>query len=230
MAEGLRSAAGPAACTWFPWLPEGYLSGLRGRCSGWARGCRGGLLAGGALRGLSHLPDRPPGQGWRKGAASSAREPGTGGGWGQAAGRETRGIWLHSLISSPTSLSPRGGAGRGQCPVGRSGRGRRAGGPQPLSPGRRPAGPRVRLSSELTPSGGRWVPGAGHSRTSLSGHWAEQERAGQFLKRPRRATSPNLPGGAGTQGQALLRPRAAAGVEGSWAEGGACGHQGPTGF
>ena len=50
------------------------------------------------------------------------------------------------------------------------------------------AGPRVRLSSELTPSGGRWVPGAGHSRTSLSGHWAEQERPGQFLKRARLAT------------------------------------------
>lgn len=188
MAEGLRSAAGPAACTWFPWLPEGYLSGLRGRCSGWARGCRGGLLAGGAQRWLPHLPDRPPGA-KAGGRAWPARQENTGqvGGWGQAAGREMRGIWLHSLINSPTSLSPRGGAGSGQCPVGRLGRGRRTGGPQPLSPGCRPAGPRVRLSSELTPSGGRWVPGAGHSRTSLSGHWAEQERAGQFLKWPRRA-------------------------------------------
>lgn len=151
--------------------------------------------------------------------ASAAREPGTGGGWGQVAGREMRGIWLHSLLSSPTSLSPRGGAGRGQCPVGRSGRGRWAGGPQPLSPGRRPAGPRVRLSSELTSSGGRWVPDAGHSRTSLSGHWAEQERAGQFLKRPRRATLEQSTGHI----PQLARRGWDPGASVTWAEGGCKG-------
>lgn len=35
-AEGLKVSDlhGPAADTWFPWLPEDYLFGLRSRCSG----------------------------------------------------------------------------------------------------------------------------------------------------------------------------------------------------
>lgn len=95
----------------------------------------------------------------------------------------------------PTSLSLRGG---GWVEVGDSilwgwwWKEDRRGRPHPLSQGAAPVAPasppccpgcraRARPSSDLGPRWSRWV-SAGHSRTSPSGHWVGQEKAGQLWK------------------------------------------------
>lgn len=142
---------GPAANTWFPWLPEDYHFGLRGR---WLRRLDEGIEG-------EAFPSEGHGRGWgcftspigphdwarglRKGMASSAGENvarGRARGARGAAGREMRGenaLWLHSLNSSPTSLSPPRGGGivshrkvKGEAGEQEKGHSR---GPHPPSPG-----------------------------------------------------------------------------------------------
>lgn len=117
--------------------------------------------------------------------------------------RRDNALWLHSLISSPAPLSPRGSREAGerlreQCPVGRprereeDRRGGHALCPQGSWPHRlghsfpsmlsRLPGSRVRgHPSDLTPRVGRCGVTAGHSRTSPSGHWGGGQSGGAWV-------------------------------------------------
>lgn len=143
---------GPAAYTWFPWLPEDYRFGLRGRCSGsrgWTRGCRGRPVPVGrgiAGAGLPPLPYGSPALGQRlKDAGENVARGTVRGAPGGCGERNERGNecplasqlkFLPNLLLSPRGRGgPRGRASRRKVrgEAGAGERPRRC--PHPVSPG-----------------------------------------------------------------------------------------------
>lgn len=165
-AEGLKVSDlhGPAADTWFPWLPEDYLFGLRSRCSGpeaglgvWGLGCP------------LPLQSRPPGSRAQEGHGQLSRRHGQGASgekWGGLPSASQRNP-LPNLCLPQRQGRAGGDSVLAQSPGRREGEQERGHSPHPhpLSPGQL-----VRPGCSV-PSALSWPPGVWAVLTSLLG-WA----------------------------------------------------------
>lgn len=172
--RGERSAAGPAAYAWFPWLPEDYLVGLRGRCSG-------------PEAGLGDVGTGRP----RRPCRARARVKGPRRGTARGSGRKTRRGAPRITAESPPAPCPaeagRAWGRRAAWPVRGSGRGPDAGRATPIGHALCPqaswpccavqaAGPQVWDGPLSSLRAGREVT-AGRSRASPSGRWGGRREA-----------------------------------------------------